>query len=108
MGATSHRTKSHANNLCCVEGIKLAQVIEHVEFFPPLKGKAYGGWVKDEDVFISHQDRQRMLQAMTGDPDAQLGTLGEGYWEPIEDSESEDEDEEIKDEAVDEVTISRG
>ncbi|KAF8533362.1 hypothetical protein BDD12DRAFT_865744 [Trichophaea hybrida] len=106
---TEHgKRKFSADHGPASKGIKLAQVIEHVEFFPPLKRKAYGGWVKDEDVFISHQDRQRMLQAMTGDPDAQLGTLREGYWEPIEDSESEDEDEEIKGEAVDEVAISRG
>ena len=40
-----------------------------------------------------------MLQALTGDPEARLGTLPEGYWEPIEDMSSEDEDAGVLDQA---------
>ena len=72
--------------------MKLAQVIEDVEFLPPLRRKPYEGWIKDEDVLISREYSQRMYQVVTGDPNAQIGIPLEGFWEPIEDSGCEDDD----------------
>ena len=56
-----------------------------------------------------------MLQALTGDPEARLGTLPEGYWEPIDGTDSENEGEGVPDQTdheapfdSPEVSISSG
>lgn len=64
-----------------IEGMrtmKFARVIEDVNLFPPpVKRKPYKGWVKD--VFVSLEEEQMVFQEITGDPNAQVRPLPEGY-----------------------------